>query len=240
MIRRTKADRPDEKGTSLPPREILEKVFDLLEELWHRERDSRHPDPFSEPLDGLILTVLSQNTNDVNRDRAFGRLKKRYPTWKDVASASVESVADAIRPAGIANNKAARIGEILALIVDDFGAHSLKDLARWEPTRARAYLEALPGVGPKTAACVLLFDLGMAAFPADTHVSRLCRRLGWVPENMPPGEIQSVMEEALPPSRYMGAHLNLIEQGRHLCRARSPLCGDCPLRPYCAYGRGVA
>ena len=236
MTRQAKADGLDEGKGHLPPPEILEEVFDLLEGLWHSEAESRHPDPFDEPLDGLILTVLSQNTNDINRDRAFGRLKRLYPTWTAAAAAPVEAIADAIRPAGIANNKAARIGEILSIIADDFGSHSLKGLAQWEPARARAYLEALPGVGPKTAACVLLFDLSMAAFPADTHVSRLCRRLGWVPEKMAPGEIQTVMEGALPPSRYMGCHLNLIEQGRHICRARSPLCGQCPLRPHCAYG----
>jgi endonuclease-3 len=217
--------------------ECLEEIFDLLEALWHREKKSLHAEPFQEPLDGLILTVLSQNTNDANRDKAFQSLKRRYASWHSVAAAGVDDVADAIRSAGIANNKARSILAILAALGDDFGSYSLKALATWPPERARAYLEALPGVGPKTAACVLLFDLAMPAFPADTHVSRLCRRIGWVSEKMSPGEIQSVMESALPQERYMGAHLNLIEHGRHVCKARSPLCGACVIRHCCDFGR---
>ncbi len=230
-----------ESRSPVPPSpEVLDEVFDLLESLWHRERDSRRPDSFAEPLDGLVLTVLSQNTNDVNRDRAFRALKRRFPAWQAVADAPMEEVADAIRPAGIANNKTRSILAILRIVHQDFGAYSLRELAAWNPDRARTYLEELPGVGPKTAACVLLFDLGMAAFPADTHVSRLCRRLGWVPEKMPPGEIQTVMEQVLPQDRYMGAHLNLIEHGRHVCRARAPLCGTCIVKVHCAFGRKLA
>lgn len=217
--------------------ECLEEIFDLLEALWHREKKSLDAEPFQEPLDGLILTVLSQNTNDANRDKAFQSLKRRYPTWHSVAAADVDDVADVIRSAGIANNKARSILAILSALGDDFGSYSLKALATWPPEKARTYLEALPGVGPKTAACVLLFDLAMPAFPADTHVSRLCRRIGWVSEKMSPGEIQSVMESALPQERYMGAHLNLIEHGRHVCKARSPLCGTCVIRHCCDFGR---
>ncbi len=220
-----------------PSAKQIERVLGTLEELWGQERaseeDNHHLD---DPLDGLILTVLSQNTNDRNRDRGFAGLKARFTSWDKTAEASREDLAEAIRPAGIANNKARSILAILEVIGARFGTYSLRELAEWEPRQARCFLENLPGVGPKTAACVLVFDLDMPAFPADTHVTRVCKRLGWAPVTFAPTQIQDLMERLVSPQRYKGAHLNLIEHGRHLCKARNPVCYKCPVLAMCKYG----
>lgn len=228
--------KPGENATI--DKELIEHVLSILEVLWEREKavslEDHHLD---DPLDGLILTVLSQNTNDRNRDRGFAGLKAHFNSWEAVAVSSREELADAIRPAGIANNKARSILAILELIYERFGTYSLQNMKEWEPREARAYLEGLPGVGPKTAACVLVFDLDMPAFPADTHVSRVCKRLGWAPLSAIPAQIQQIMEGLVSPDRYKGVHLNLIEHGRHLCRSRNPLCVKCPVRSVCPFGR---
>lgn len=214
-------------------------ALDLLEALYHNEADPpqlKH----EEPLDGLILTVLSQNTNDRNRDTAYGRLKARFPTWKVVAGAKAEDIEDAIRPAGLAPTKARRILTILETLRRDFGEYSITRLKERGRDGAREYLTALPGVGAKTAACVLLFDMELPAFPVDTHIGRVCRRVGFVPEKMPAEEISSLLEREVPPARYLGGHVNLIEHGRAVCRARNPLCESCPLATMCtAAGRRI-
>lgn len=234
----SEAPLPHPTATTSPDRRgQISLVLDVLETLWERENAVLHEDHhLNDPLDGLILTVLSQNTNDRNRDRGFAGLKKRFNSWKAVANSSPDELADAIRPAGIANNKARSIMSILEHIRERFGTYSLQDMKNWPPQEARAYLENLPGVGPKTAACVLVFDLDMPAFPADTHVTRVCKRLGWVSLSSIPAKVQEVMEKAVSPDRYKGAHLNLIEHGRHLCRARNPLCLKCPVRSMCQFG----
>ena len=214
-------------------------ALDLLEALYHNEADPpklKH----EEPLDGLILTVLSQNTNDRNRDTAFGRLKAKFPTWESVAKAEAETLEDAIRPAGLAPTKARRILTILETLRRDFGEYSIVCLKERGRDGAREYLTALPGVGAKTAACVLLFDMEMPAFPVDTHIGRVCRRVGFVPEKMLAEEISSLLEREVPPARYLGGHVNLIEHGRAVCRARNPLCENCPLAAVCtAAGRRI-
>ena len=212
-------------------------VLDLLEGVWHNEA-SPPSLGHGEPLDGLVLTVLSQNTNDRNRDRAFERLKARFPTWESVVGAGAEALEDAVRPAGLAPTKARRILEILEIVRGDFGAYSIAALAERGRDEARRYLTALPGVGEKTAACVLMFDMGLPAFPVDTHVSRVCRRVGFVPEKASPDAVCAVMEREVPPSRYLGGHVNIIEHGRAVCAARKPLCGACPLTALCTVGRG--
>ena len=211
-------------------------VLDLLEGVWHNEAD---PPVLGhgEPLDGLVLTVLSQNTNDRNRDRAFGRLKERFPTWEAVVAAGAEDLEDAVRPAGLAPTKARRILEILEIVRGDFGSYSIAALAERGRDEARRYLTALPGVGEKTAACVLMFDMGLPAFPVDTHVSRVCRRVGFVREKATPEDICALMEREVPPARYLGGHVNIIEHGRAICAARKPLCGACPLTALCGAGR---
>ncbi len=209
-------------------------ILDILEKTWGMEGES--PDlGHEEPLDGLILTLLSQNTNDRNRDVAFSRLKDAYQQWDDVHRASVEDLVDLVRPAGLANIKARRIKYILEMILGDFGELSLKFLRRASRERVQSLLQRMPGVGPKTIACVLVFELGIPAFPVDTHVSRFCRRIGWVGSNLKPEEIQQVMEGIIEPSRFLGAHLNIISHGRGICTARKPKCKKCPLQTKCNY-----
>lgn len=221
-------------GSERPDPGLVASCLDDLERLWHHG-SLGHPAYSDEPLDGLVLTILSQNTNDKNRDRAFGSLKTRFPSWDRVASASWEEVAESIRSGGIANVKARRILSVLELVRQRFGEYSLKKLTRWSDGETRDYLESIPGVGPKTAACVLLFDLGRPAFPVDTHVARVAKRLGWVPQNTPPAKIQQIMEETVKVDRYLAGHLNIITHGRHICRAIKPLCGDCPISDRCHY-----
>jgi endonuclease-3 len=212
----------------------LDKAFDILEDLWGNEKNEPLLE-HNEPLDGLVLTLLSQNTNDRNRDRGFAALKSVFPSWEAVASAPSESIAEAIRPAGLAKTKSERLLQILETIKASFGEYSLEKLKIMEDDAIRKYLSSLPGIGAKTVACVMLFDLGRAAFPVDTHIARFCRRMGWVEETLAPEEIQQVLEEWVPPSRYLGGHVNIIEHGRGLCRARNPECPGCPLAPYCFF-----
>ncbi len=210
------------------------KVLETLEMCWHQ--GARHQPTLSkEPLDGLVLTVLSQNTNDRNRDVAYARLRHAFPSWDAVADASRDAVEDAIRPAGLAPAKTKAIFSILNQLKISFGAFSLEPLREKTPGEARRFLEDLPGVGPKTAACTLLFDLGMPAFPADTHVSRICRRLGVVPPSATPPQIITFVESFLPSAYFLAGHLNLIEHGRHRCQARNPQCPTCAISPWCDF-----
>lgn len=213
-------------------KKAISAILDRLENLWGQEKDPG-VSSFDDPLDGLILTILSQNTNDNNRDRAFKELKSRYARWKDVAALEDRELADAIRVAGIANVKSRRILDLLAMVKENFGEYSLKEMSSWDGKRTEDFLNGIPGVGPKTAACVMVFDLGIPAFPVDTHVARFCRRMAWVPESMTPVKIQEYMETMVPPKRKKGAHLNIICHCKVLCKARSPECGKCPIRDEC-------
>lgn len=210
------------------------KVLDLLESQWKNEE---YPPLLGhqEALDGLILTVLSQHTNDKNRDIAFDRLKERYPIWEEVVNAGYGALEDSIRPAGLAPTKAKRILEILNIIYQDFGSYSMEGLKDKGRDMAREYLLSLPGVGEKTAACVLMFDLNLPAFPVDTHVARFCRRVGFVSEKMIAEDICFFMEKQVPPSRYLGGHVNIIEHGRAICKARLPLCEKCIVAELCRF-----
>jgi endonuclease-3 len=214
--------------------EWIAEVLDLLEMQWRNEEtplDLKH----AEPLDGLMLTVLSQHTNDRNRDVAFARLKNRYPTWEETAAAGCDAVEEAIRPAGLAPTKTEYIMSILEVVLRDFGCYSIKALTEKSRNEARKYLLSLPGVGEKTAACVLLFDMGLPAFPVDTHVARVCQRLGFVPEKTSPEDICVLLEREVLPSRYLGGHINIIEHGREICRARKPVCRVCVVARLCSF-----
>ena len=208
-------------------------VLQILEELWHQGTDAAKV-AYDEPLDGLIETVLSQNTNDRNRDLAFGRLKERCgDSWETAAGLPQAALAEIIKPAGICNNKAATILRVLQAVKDRFGCYSLKSLKSGSPEQAWEFMTNIPGVGPMTAACVLAFDLGFPAFPVDTHVARISRRMGWAKETESPAEIQTRMEEIVPDAMKCAGHLNVIQHGKNICRARNPLCGECPLRGLC-------
>lgn len=186
-------------------------------------------------LDELVSTILSQNTNDVNRDRAFELLRAKFPTWEAVRDAPTESVVDAIRPAGLANQKGPRIQQVLRAITAERGELNLQFLKTLPVDEARAWLTKFKGVGPKTAAIVLLFSLDRPAFPVDTHVHRVTGRLGLRPEQMSADDSHAHFEGLLPPDTYYAAHLNLIRHGREVCHARNPECERCELRRLCDY-----
>ena len=223
-------------GTGAPSPEELASVLDALEGAYGNEANPPEEWRHSEPLDGLILTVLSQNTNDRNREVAYAALRRALPTWEEAAAhpARMEGL---IRPAGLAPTKSARIVEILRRIRADFGAYSLEALRDRDSREVRAYLSALPGVGPKTVACVLMFDLDMPAFPVDTHIARIARRLGWAGTTESPGAIQERLESVVPPRRDLGGHVNMIFHGRAICHARKPECPRCVLMSLCPSAR---
>lgn len=187
------------------------------------------------PLDQLVSTILSQNTNDVNRDRAFKRLRQRFPTWEQVRDAPAQGVVEAIRPAGLANQKGPRIQEALQRITDERGELSLDFLADLPLEEARDWLLSIRGVGPKTAAIVLLFSLGQPAFAVDTHVHRVSRRVGLFGERVNAEKAHGLLEALIPPDWYAALHLNLVRHGRQVCQARKPDCPACVLRDLCDY-----
>ena len=193
--------------------------------------------PHRHPIAELVLTVLSQSTNDRNRDVAYLRLRERLPTWEQVRDAPLAQVEEAIRPGGISKVKSARIQAILRAICEDPRDPprelSLDWLARAPLAEARAYLTALPGVGRKTAACVLLFALGMRDVPVDTHVSRVGTRLGLFRPKAPFLEMHDEMLALTPRGAELELHMNLLRHGRRTCHARRPECGDCALARMC-------
>ncbi len=199
------------------------------------EEYGNHPWQPRDPIATLVSTIISQNTNDTNRDRAFERLRDRFPTWEQVRDASEEKVVEAIRSAGLGPTKAPRIQEALRRITEREGAMSLDFLREMSTAEVRAWLMELPGVGPKTAAIVLCFALGRPAFPVDTHVHRVTGRLGLIPEGTSREKAHDVLEDIVPEESYYAFHLNLIAHGRTICHSRSPECEECVLRRACDY-----
>lgn len=193
--------------------------------------------PDGDALGGLIGTILSQNTSDVNSNRAYEQLIAAFPGWEAVRDAPTEAVADAIRSGGLANLKAARIQQVLRVLTERLGSGKLSlDLLKDMPLDdALAYLRSLPGVGPKTAAAVLLFNLGRPAFPVDTHVWRVTRRLGLIGPRVSPEEAHVVLGRAIPPEWRYTMHVNLIRHGRQICHAQRPVHDRCDLRDVCDY-----
>jgi endonuclease-3 len=192
----------------------------------------RNPLP---PIDELVSTILSQNTNDVNRDKAFDALRGRFPTWELVRDADPADVVESVRVAGLANQKGPRIQQVLREITRERGNLDLSFLNDLPLEEARAWLMKFNGVGPKTAAIVLCFSLNRPAFPVDTHVYRVTGRLGLRPEKMSVEDAHPHMESLLPPETYYAAHLNIIRLGREVCQARKPNCPVCPLRSLCDF-----
>ena len=190
-----------------------------------------HLDPISE----LVSTILSQNTNDVNRDVAFERLRERVPTWEGVRDADEQVVIDAIRPAGLANQKGPRIQQALRFISEERGELALDFLADWPVADAKAWLSSIKGVGPKTAAIVLLFSLGRPAFPVDTHVHRVTKRLGLIGPRVSREKAHVELERLVDPDAYYAFHLNLIYHGRQVCTSRIARCESCVLVDLCDY-----
>jgi endonuclease-3 len=192
--------------------------------------------PHRRPLDELVLTVLSQSTSDRNRDVAFLRLRKRFPDWAAARDAPLDEVEAAIRPGGLSNVKSARIQEILRALDDP---PSLDHLGGMDVAAARAALRALPGVGRKTAACVLLFSFGMHDVPVDTHVARVGTRLGLFRPGAPSEELHDDMLALTPRGQGLELHLNLLRHGRRTCTAQRPRCGECALRRSCPWARAA-
>ncbi len=190
--------------------------------------------PHQDPVGELILTVLSQSTNDRNRDVAFQRLRERFSSWEAVRDAPVEEVEAAIRPGGISKVKSRRIQEILQELPDPI---SLDWLPQQSVDEARSYLCTLPGVGHKTAACVLLFAYGMRDIPVDTHVGRVGTRLGLLRPGAGSEEQHQAMLELTPPGQELELHLSLLRHGRRTCKAQRPLCNECALRRMCPSAR---
>jgi endonuclease-3 len=186
-----------------------------------------------EPLEELILTVLSQNTSDLNSERAFELMRQRWPTWEALAVASASDLADAIRSGGLANTKAPRILAILRTIQARDGSLDLSWMREATDADVTDYLLSLPGVGPKTAACVLAFSLGRDAIPVDTHVFRVAKRLGFLGERTDPVAAHRVMAQAVPPRLRVPMHVGLIRLGREICKPGRPRCEECPLNDLC-------
>ncbi len=195
--------------------------------------------PRCPPLESLILTLLSQNTNDRNRDRAYQALRARFPTWEAVARARPGEIAAAIRPGGLANVKSSRILEILREIKARYGAYDLDFLRGLPAEEAAAVLQGFNGVGPKTVSCVLLFGCGHQVFPVDTHILRISKRLGFVGEKTSLERAHALLAEMVPADIRFPLHLNLIRFGREVCRAQRPRCEVCPFRRYCLYYASV-
>jgi endonuclease-3 len=187
-------------------------------------------------IDELVLTVLSQHTSDINRDRAFKGLKESFSSWEEVLVAPTHEVADSIRSGGIADVKAGRIQAILQEVQAREGRLDLSSLEDLSDEEVEEYLVGLPGVGPKTAACVLVFSMGRAAFPIDTHVHRIALRLGWLPEKASADAAHKLLKPQIPPELRYDLHLAFIDHGRAVCKPKLPHCSDCAIFELCEAG----
>ncbi len=213
------------RGELWSPREIIE-ILDA--------EYGRAPQQLSnEPVFEVVLTLLSQHTSDLNSGEAMHRLVERFPDWDAVLDAPVSEVEDAIRPGGLAPTKSKRMHALLAEIRGRRPDWDLSFLADMDLEEAKQWLTSLPGVGPKTAACVLLFSLGRPALPVDTHVERVSKRLGLVPLQMPADKAHDALEGMVEPEDVYAFHVDLIQHGRRTCHARNPKCGECALAAKC-------
>lgn len=213
---------------------LISKIHAALERHYGPKRA---PKARGNPLDELILTILSQNTSDINSHRAFRLLRQVMPSWEEVHRAPVRKVAETIDSGGLANLKASRIKAILDRIYRDQGHFDLSFLRDLRVEEVKGYLSRFKGIGPKTVACVLLFSLGKPSFPVDTHVYRVSMRLGLVNGRVSPGKAQTLLESMVPPALFYPMHTHLVEHGRKVCKASKPLCDTCPLFKLCAYVR---
>jgi len=226
MPARTKAKAtPRSKKKPLSP----SRVIDLLE----GEYGEVAWRPSGDPIAELVLTLLSQNTSDTNSGRAFMRLLAEFPDYESLLDADVKKIEKAIQPGGLAPTKAPRLQAMLREIWSRQGSLDLEFLRDMPLDEAREWLTSLPGVGKKTAACVLMFSLGRPALPVDTHVHRVAKRLGLVPENSTPDQATDLLEEMLELGQVYPLHIQLIKHGRRTCHARNPKCDACPLASGC-------
>jgi len=194
------------------------------------------PAPKSDALSMLINIILSQATNDANSDRTFRNLKKRFANWENVLAAAESEIADEIRLGGLANQKAKVIKDLLWQIKEIRGTLSLKFIKKMSDDEARNFLQNFRGIGPKTVACTLLFACHKEVFPIDTHIFRILRRMGILPEKITDAKAHRLLDKLAPKGKFYSLHVNLIRLGRQVCRPREPLCEQCPLIEYCDYG----
>lgn len=223
----------DSLGHELTAAEFADWVYERLAEAYGVPKWEPRHDAMGE----LIATILSQHTSDANSERAYASLRQRFPTWEAARDADEADLADAIRSGGLANVKARSIQAVLRALTerDPEAPFALRWLDPTDDDHARAQLTALPGVGMKTASCVLLFALGRPAFPVDTHVNRVAHRLGLLAANVSASAAHTVLERIVPPERRYALHINLIQHGRHVCHAQRPACERCVLRARCAW-----
>ncbi len=212
-------------------RQRLDQVHQRLLKVWGAP-EWREP---LAPVAELVSTILSQNTNDINRDKAFMSLTERFPTWEAVRDCDTRELIETIRVAGLANQKGPHIQEALQKITAHSGEITLDFLRTMPRDDARNWLTQLKGVGPKTAAIVLLFSMGIPAFPVDTHIFRVSGRLGLRPENLDREKTHTYLEAIAPDGSFEALHLNLIRLGREICQARKVFCGSCFLSDICTF-----
>lgn len=211
-----------------------EAIYPLLVELYDEPRWRRH----LPPVDQLVSTILSQQTSSTNQRRAFAALRERFPTWEAVMAAPADELKAAIYPAGLSGQKGPRIQKALRTICRERGELALDFLEELPVDEAMAWLRQLEGVGPKTAAIVLLFTFNRPAFPVDTHIHRIARRLGLVPPETSAAKAHELLEATADPEQYYAFHIMMIRHGREICVARDPRCHICPLQEYCDYYQG--
>ena len=226
--------------TIITPSTHLARVYALLIATYGEPGN----EPDYDPLGGLIGTILSQHTSDINSERAYQQLIATFPVWEEVRDADTSEVANAIRSGGLANIKAPRIQDALLTLTEQQqkqgGTKSLSDylydeLAKRTSEEAWQYLRSIPGVGPKTAACVLMFNLNRPVMPVDTHVYRTSRRLGLIGPKVNADQAHTIFAKITPPEWVYPLHVNLIRHGRQICHAQRPECAQCPLYNECAY-----
>lgn len=191
----------------------------------------------SDPLDMLIKIILSQATSDTNSHRTFAALKERFPSWDDALRARTSTIAATIRSGGLSNQKAKVIKEVLRQIKEEHGSLDLNFLHDFDAGAAVAYLKQFRGIGPKTIACTLLFACRKEVFPLDTHIFRVLRRVGLIPQKCTDQRAHEIMNRIVPEGKFYSFHVNIIRHGRALCRPREPLCERCPIVEYCDYGQ---
>jgi len=211
--------------------EFVREVIDKLELLYGRPRRIARFDP----MDELVSCIMSQHTSDANSFPAFTKLKEAFPTWEAVVQAGPERLADVIRKAGLANQKAKNIVACLNRIYADVGAHSIDHLRNMPTLDARRWLTDLPGVGPKTASIVLCFSMGRETIPVDTHIYRVSWRIGILPEGIGEVKAHDVLLDLVPHDLAFRYHIDLIQHGRVVCRAPLPNCGACPISDLCQW-----
>ncbi len=222
-------------------REIVEKIkeekpFRYIVQNLENTFGEPKPPPKSDALAMLIEVILSQATTDVNSRRTYQNLRKRFKNWENVLAAEAGEVADAIRLGGLANQKTKVIKDLLQRLKEIRGTLSLKFIEKMPDQEARDFLQNFRGIGPKTVACTLLFACRTEVFPLDTHIFRVFRRMGILPERITDTKAHRFLDELVPKGKFYSLHVNLIRLGRKICRPREPLCDECPLIEYCDYG----